>query len=697
MKLDSSELPITVEVGPNELKNVDRYIDKDQIDKGGFGAIFYSMDTEIRRGVVVKRLDPNLADRPDIVQRFVREAQIMGVLEHPGVPPIYSMGKDELDLPFYSMKHIVGKTLFELARTQQEGSQSADIQSSRKLDRDLVRHLAQVSHTVDFAHSQGFIHRDLSPRNIMIGGFAESYVIDWGLAKHIEHPDAPPSENAKTKHYCLDVNESEFPLTLPDSRMGTPSYASPELAQGKIESVSFASDIFQLGANLYLILTGQAPYSGGFDDLNIQQAIFTSPRNIGASIPADLESICLKAMAREQELRYKSAAEFAQDLERWLEGKPVPIHSYTISRRTVLWLQNHPRTFIGGLVVSLISIFVLTPLALVLSSQNQSLKNEIRYNEGIADLDNFPDPNIQLKDALINAAGSAGERLSAKPQQLADILEAINKPLISMGEFELAIPLVEKALKIRKDQLGTNHKKTRDAAYQLGVAYYRNDAFRKAKKLFESTLKEAKQHGSDFEVAMLLNGLAMLAEDEGNELLAEKLYVESAARIKKLGPDEKLKTFQLPANRAIQLFVAGAQTKDQDKQRKGIGDLKKVIDSVAVQVAVDHPKLLTLRTNLAVIYEVAGEIDEAIRIHKTVLPLRERRLTASHQRTIESSLSLAKCYSQTSLEMFESQLKDLENRLQGNKSNTGPIRKYRMELAQAKKILAAKKRQQSID
>ncbi len=146
----------------------------DEIGRGGMGAVFKGRDTELGRELAVKVLLDQHRDRPDLVQRFLEEAQIAGQLQHPGVAPVYELGRFADNRPYFTMKLVKGHTLAELLR------QRTDVRQ------DLGRFLgifAQVCQTVAYAHSQGVIHRDLKPSNVMVGGFGEVQVMDWGLAK----------------------------------------------------------------------------------------------------------------------------------------------------------------------------------------------------------------------------------------------------------------------------------------------------------------------------------------------------------------------------------------------------------------------------------------------------------------------------------------------------------------------------------
>jgi tetratricopeptide (TPR) repeat protein len=226
----------------------------DEIGRGGMGAVFQGRDTELGRELAVKVLLEEHRDRPELVRRFLEEAQIAGQLQHPGVAPVYELGRFADNRPFFTMKLVKGHTLAELLR------QRADVHQ------DLGQFLgifAQVCQTVAYAHSRGVLHRDLKPSNVMVGRFGEVQVMDWGLAKLL-HPD--PAEEAKKSGE--DVG-SVIQMTRPGSTgeasrtgtvVGTPSYMAPEQARGEVGAVDERADVFGLGAILCVILTGQPPF-----------------------------------------------------------------------------------------------------------------------------------------------------------------------------------------------------------------------------------------------------------------------------------------------------------------------------------------------------------------------------------------------------------------------------------------------------
>jgi serine/threonine-protein kinase len=223
-----------------------------EIGRGGMGAVLRAHDPDLGRDLALKVLLEQHQDGADLVQRFIEEAQVGGQLQHPGIVPVYELGRFSDRRPYFAMKLVQGCTLASLLAERREASQ------------DLPRFLKifeQVCQTVAYAHSRGIIHRDLKPQNIMVGAFGEVQVMDWGLAKVLNRP-VPP--DAPTGRDGVRTVRSEQPEAQSRTGhvLGTPAYMAPEQARGEINRLDERTDVFGLGAILCEILTGQPPYLG---------------------------------------------------------------------------------------------------------------------------------------------------------------------------------------------------------------------------------------------------------------------------------------------------------------------------------------------------------------------------------------------------------------------------------------------------
>ena len=285
--------------------------------RGGLGEVFLAVDAELDREVALKELQAYHAHDAESQSRFVREAKITGRLEHPGIVPVYGLGRHADGRPYYAMRFIEGETL-KRAIERFHGVHGGPRDSGERelAFRRLLRSFIDACNAVAYAHSRGVVHRDLKPENIMLGRFGETLVVDWGVAKLIAETASEPADSPR-----IDAPGDELSLTRPGSAIGTPQYMSPEQASGDLMRVLEASDVYGLGATLYCLLVGHGPFpSGDLADVlqRVSRGVFPAPRRLRRSIDAKLEAICLKAMAVKPENRHATPLELAGEIEVWL-------------------------------------------------------------------------------------------------------------------------------------------------------------------------------------------------------------------------------------------------------------------------------------------------------------------------------------------------------------------------------------------
>ena len=228
--------------------------------RGGLGQIFAAQDTQLHRRVALKEIQPELAEDPVCRERFVVEAEITGNLEHPGIVPVYGLERRPDGRPFYAMRFIKGENLSTATR-RFHADASPDFLG---LDfRWLLRRFVDVCNTIAYAHSRGVLHRDIKPSNIMLGPFGETLVLDWGVAKPLGGPGtAGPSPPIRTDLSTFRPNAGNGSVTITGQAVGTPAYMSPEQAAGNLEAMAPASDVYSLGATLYVLTDRPAAVRG---------------------------------------------------------------------------------------------------------------------------------------------------------------------------------------------------------------------------------------------------------------------------------------------------------------------------------------------------------------------------------------------------------------------------------------------------
>ena len=287
-----------------------KYADFKLMAEGGTAKLFICRDINLHREVVYKTLHPEMRQSEVETQRFLREARVTAKLQHPGTVPVYEMGRDRNGDMFFTMKHVRGRNLRDILLGLRDGDERLTQFFPLPV---LVDSLIQVCQTVAYAHDRGVIHRDLKPANILVGGFGEVIVLDWGLAKVWGEPD---------------VGIEAFPakadpvLTPAGRRYGTPLYMAPELARGDAQ-IDGRADVFSRGNILFEMLTLGQLLSGETarevaDNLLNQPLPKPSEAAPDRDIPPELEAICRKALEKEKRARYSSVQAMLEALRAYL-------------------------------------------------------------------------------------------------------------------------------------------------------------------------------------------------------------------------------------------------------------------------------------------------------------------------------------------------------------------------------------------
>jgi TolB-like protein/tRNA A-37 threonylcarbamoyl transferase component Bud32/Tfp pilus assembly protein PilF len=289
--------------GDYELLNV--------IGRGAQGVVYRARQKSLNRTVALKVIalghwatDPHL-------KRFRREAEAAASLDHSGIVPIYEVGERDGSC-YFSMKLVEGGQLDEVTRREPMSLRRS------------VELIVKIARTVHYAHEHGILHRDIKPGNILLDKKGEPHLTDFGLARLIQ-------------------TESTFTRT--QEVLGTPSYMAPEQAVGNNAAVSRVTDVYEIGAVLYHLLTGQPPFAGGTTYETIKLSLDTEPRQLrllNPKIDRDLSTICLKCLEKDPKRRYSSALALAEDLERWLKHEPILARHTGILTRGKKWVRRNP-------------------------------------------------------------------------------------------------------------------------------------------------------------------------------------------------------------------------------------------------------------------------------------------------------------------------------------------------------------------
>ena len=280
------------------------------------------------------------------------------------------------------MRFIRGKTLSEAVRDF-HARREAD--SHRRVDLlALVQAFVGVCNTVAFAHSKGVIHRDLKGQNIVLGEFGEVILLDWGLAKLVEGTSESDAHAPKPLDLRPEPPGDESSLTIAGQVMGTPAFMAPEQAAGRLDRIGRHTDIYGLGAILYEILAGRAPFEGGTTREVLRKVVEEAPaepRQSWPKVPRALEALCLKAMAKDADARYDSAAQLAAEVQHWLAGEPVAAYREPWSARAQRWVARHRTLVTSAAAALVVAVAGLTALILTQARANADLQAALLREE----------------------------------------------------------------------------------------------------------------------------------------------------------------------------------------------------------------------------------------------------------------------------------------------------------------------------
>jgi serine/threonine protein kinase/tetratricopeptide (TPR) repeat protein len=356
----------------------------EEIARGGMGVVYRARHLPSRRIVAVKRVLTYHSDSQQTLARFQREAEAAASLDHPNILPIYDVGITDDGLPYFSMKFATAGSLLN-----SRDRFRCDSRSAAKLT-------VKVARAIDYAHAQGLVHRDLKPGNILLDARGEPMVADFGLAKWLD---------------------SGTDLTCTLTVFGTPGYIAPEQAQGSRVTQRPAVDIYSLGAILFELLSGRPPFLGEHALGVIRQATDKPAprlRSLMSTIPRDLETICARCLDRDPYRRYGSAGELAEDIDRWIEDRPIVARPLSPPIR--LWrLARRNRALAGSVCTSL----VLLAAAIGWQIDSFGLSNKIRA-EQVAAHSIVVMPFLNLDDGTANT-DLAGKIADSLRQQMSSI------------------------------------------------------------------------------------------------------------------------------------------------------------------------------------------------------------------------------------------------------------------------------------
>jgi serine/threonine protein kinase/tetratricopeptide (TPR) repeat protein len=604
---------------------------------GGLGEVYLAYDRELNREVALKQIQERHASETRSLGRFVREAEITGRLQHPGIVPVYSSGRwPEDDRPYYAMRFIDGETLkAAIARFHAKGGPVPGEGARSDAFRNLLERFIDVCEAVAYAHSEGVLHRDLKPDNVMLGGYGETLIIDWGFAK------ASLSRDLTTSGSPGDTLDGEV--------FGTPAFMSPEQAAGQVEKLTVASDVYSLGATLYYLLTGLSPLDmpseadvrQTVDDLVARHSLAAdSPlaadssaaeaqseqislvrkvirerlgpgrdsrevvtlvvlklvrlglirpaRAVRPGVPMALDAICSKAMVPDPSSRFVTAGELAKEIRHWLADEPVSVYRDPVTTRVLRWARKHRTRTMTAVGIFLTALFATIAIAWIKAEDNHQL--EIAANK--------------LRDTNTNLTASLGREQALRKDVESRFALAMN----AIGAFHTG---VSEDVHLKNPEL----KPLRDRLLRQAAEFYKQLAAILKERDDRSLLVEASSQLAELTASVGDPTEALNAMNEtlrlGESLALEKPNDEALA----------LRRAKLLHNAAIVHRNLGKLNEAQTTLEAG----RKILDgrSDPKTEAPRRSLLAKIEVGFGIIRADAGRDGEALQHYETARSIRE--------------------------------------------------------------------------
>lgn len=532
--------------------------------RGGMGEILIGYEAALDRELAIKRLQQPLGSDPDRRARFLREAAITSRLEHPGIVPIHGVNAGQEGPLCYAMRLVRGRTLAEAVACNGAPAVGATL-------RELLSRFVAVCNTVAYAHSRGVIHRDLKPSNVMLGPYGETIVLDWGLARRLDDREHLPPESVVQP-------DSEEALTRIGSTLGTPAFMSPEQAEGRAEALGPPSDVYSLGATLYVILTGRPPVTGrSIPEIldRVRRGDIPPPRTLEADVPRALEAVCLKALAMRPQDRYRSALDLAAEIEQWLADEPVAAYRDSLPVRLGRWGRRHRAGITAAAAVLIVAMMGLavgaavlgreqrqTARALVEARENFALAREAvdEYCTRVAKEQLLNEPGMEgLRAQLLRAAVAFYERFTSRhagdpalraelglaEARLGSLVSTIESPAAGIPHYERAVALLAADLGPGPDPAEPTANDLARTRCELATAYQQAERYGDSETAYLAGLALAERLGerapdrTDLRATRLyaLQNLATLRSSTGREAEAERDFEAALVAAQRLDRD----------------------------------------------------------------------------------------------------------------------------------------------------------------
>lgn len=621
-------------VGPYRLER--------ELGRGGTSTVYLARREGApgEEAVALKLLDRDGPDSQHVIARFEAERRALSALDHPDIARLLDVGLAEDGRPYVALEWVNGLPIDAWCAAQR-----LDLAAR-------VRLFRRVCAAVHAAHQRLVVHRDLKPSNVMVTSAGAPKLLDFGLAKLLGDSGGLPVDPTATALRAL-----------------TPAYASPEQVRG--EPVSTATDVYSLGVLLFELATGKRPIrTEGLKPTEVERAICEQPPNFAAArLPADLENILRMALRKEPERRYGSVAQFAEDLDRFLAGRPVVARSDTWVYRTTKFVRRHRWAVTAA--SAFLALIVAFAVSLALQSRRVARERDRAERTAgfLIDLFEIADPSesrgasITAREMLDRGAARLRSELADEPEVRASLQETIGRVYQNLGLYRGAESLLVESLATRRRLFPGNHPEVASSLNRLAVIHALAGDFRAAEPLFREALamRERLFAEDDPLVVASLNNLALLLHDQGDYAAAEPLYRRAVDLDRKnADPDgvsilnlalllvdrgehraaEALIRPRLPANRArfgerhpqtsSDLVLLGQALEGQGRTPEAEGLYRRALGVDRALQSGDHLDLARDLHRLGALYLDRGDLRRAGPLLARAAAIRERFLHPPH-------------------------------------------------------------------
>lgn len=630
---------------PETAPTVANFVITKELGRGGMGIVYEANQLRPPRTVALKVIRGSSAPRSQQLKLFEREIHSLARLRHPGIAGIHEAGFTEDGRPYFAMELVHGQTLKAyLADLERES-----ISSDRKV-RTILRLFVRVCDAINYAHQRGVLHRDVKPSNIIVSDETsrsgsgslldqgpEVKVLDFGLAR------------------ITDVEPGETVTTETGQIRGTLAYMAPEQIRGDRAEIDTRSDVYGLGVLLFEMLTGRLPFDAKHHSVaqmarTICETDPQRPSQYVNALRGDIETIVLKAIEKEPERRYQSAAALGEDVERYLVNQPIlarpPSAAYQIRklivRHKILFSAATALLLVSTVGATISTVLYVKAHASELEAQEQRLVAE-RVNLFLVNMFSSLDPRTTrdrdvslLRELLDDAAARMEHELGNQPRVRGPLESVIGQTYLSLGLYEQADRHLTRAYETKREAFGARHIETLRAMNNLATLRGDTGDLKEAERLHTAALAARRETLGDEhpDTITSMNELGELCRVQNRLTEAQTLLKEAVdLRSRVLGPEHP--------DTLVSMNNLGGVYMVRRENAKAESLMRAALEGQLRTLPADHLDLLVSKNDLATVLNRSGKLDEAEALFREVVEGFGRQLGEGHMDTMIVSYNLA--------------------------------------------------------